>query len=230
MEVSDQCPLVVTILSTIPKANIFRFENFWLLRPDFQHILLESWYDTRNSQDSTKLLTNKYKSLTSALRSWSSKLSNLKITIGNILAILQLIDSLEEYRDLSLEEWNFRIILREKLLALLEQQRIYWKQRGAVKWATLGDIGTKFFHANATIRHRRNAISSLRDETGNLHLSHEDKASVLWESFNERLGQSENNEMRFDLSSLLSANVELSHLESKFTIEEIDEVVKNLPN
>jgi hypothetical protein len=46
---------------------------------------------------------------------------------------------LEEFRDLSIEERNFRAILREKLLALLEQQRIYWKQRGAIKWATLGD-------------------------------------------------------------------------------------------
>jgi hypothetical protein len=32
---------------------------------------------------------------------------------------------LEEFRDLSIEEWNFRAIFREKLLALLEQQRIY---------------------------------------------------------------------------------------------------------
>ena len=47
-------------------------------------------------------------------------------------------DSIEEVRDLSLEEWNFRCILREKLLFLLEQQRVYWRQRGAIKWATLG--------------------------------------------------------------------------------------------
>jgi hypothetical protein len=40
---------------------------------------------------------------------------------------LFLLDSLEEYRDLSLEEWNFRHIIQSNISALLEQQRIYWQ-------------------------------------------------------------------------------------------------------
>jgi hypothetical protein len=36
-------------------------------------------------------------------------------------------DTLEEFRDLSLEEWNFRAIVHENLGRLLEQRRIYWK-------------------------------------------------------------------------------------------------------
>jgi hypothetical protein len=51
--------------------------------------------------------------------------SNLKKTISNNSLTLQFLDSLEEYRDLSIEEWNFRVVVRENLLALLEQQRIY---------------------------------------------------------------------------------------------------------
>ncbi|KAL5678574.1 hypothetical protein ACJX0J_014705, partial [Zea mays] len=35
-----------------------------------------------------------------------------------------------------------------------------------IKWATLGDAGTKFFHANATIKHRHNLILSLEDDNG----------------------------------------------------------------
>lgn len=76
--------------------------------------------------------------------------------------VMQFFETLEEFRDLSLEEWNFRTFLREKLLDLLEQQRIYRKQRGTIKWATLGDARTKFFHANATLRHRNNTITSLK--------------------------------------------------------------------
>lgn len=86
---------------------------------------------------------------------------------------------MEEYRDLSVEEWNLRTLVREKLLALLEQQRIYWMQRGSIKWATLGDAGTKFFHANATIRHRGNLIKSLTDVSGNVVTSHLDKANLI---------------------------------------------------
>jgi hypothetical protein len=60
-------------------------------------------------------------------------------------------------------EFNFRIVLREKYTSLLHQQQVYWKQRGAIKWVKFGVEGTKFFHANETIKHRRNLISSLKD-------------------------------------------------------------------
>ena len=52
---------------------------------------------------------------------------------------------LEEHRDLSLEEWNFKDILNERLVALVHQQKIYWKQRGTVRWVKFGDAGTSFF-------------------------------------------------------------------------------------
>lgn len=222
MEVSDHNPLVISISTFIPKAHTFRFENYWLLRGDFQQVLTESWHAPENIYDSEKRSTSKYKNLRGALRAWSSKLSNLKSAISNISVTLQFIDSLEEHRDLSLEEWNFRSILREKLLSLLEQQRIYWKQRGAVKWATLGDAGT--------IRHRRNTIASLKDENGIIHTSHADIELLLWESFKERIGQSDYKEMLFDLPSIIQRHEELSQLEDKFTTEEIDGVIKQLPN
>jgi hypothetical protein len=44
---------------------------------------------------------------------------------------------IDEYRDLSLEEWNFRKNFQEHLENLLE------KQRGIIKWACLGDENTK---------------------------------------------------------------------------------------
>lgn len=35
------------------------------------------------------------------------------------------------------------------------------KQRGQVKWVILGDAGSKFFHAHATIRFMTNLITHL---------------------------------------------------------------------
>jgi hypothetical protein len=48
---------------------------------------------------------------------------------------------------------------------------------------TSGDARTKFFHANATIRHRQNTISSLQADDGEMITCHEDKARLLWESY-----------------------------------------------
>jgi hypothetical protein len=39
-------------------------------------------------------------------------------------------------------------------------------QRGRLKWVTLGDENTNFFHANATIKHNRNSIMTLEDGNG----------------------------------------------------------------
>jgi hypothetical protein len=88
----------------------------------------------------------------------------LVATITSNKLVLQFLDILEEFRDLSLEEWNFRALVHKKLKKLLENQRIYWMQRGGIKWVTLGDENTKFFYANATIRHNKNSIMSLKGE------------------------------------------------------------------
>lgn len=98
---------------------------------------------------------------------WQSHISSLKQNISNVKPVLSFLDMLEEFRDLSIIEWNFRELLRKKLNSLLRQQQIYWKQRGTVKWVKFGDEGTKFFHANATIKQRRNLTTSLQNDNHN---------------------------------------------------------------
>jgi hypothetical protein len=142
---------------------------------------------------------------------------------------LNFINLLEDYRDLSLVEWNFRALLEDKLVSLLHQQRVYWKQRGTIKWATLGDASTKFFHANATIRHRRNLITQLTNVQGQPVFQHQEKAELIWQAFRERLGSSNLNGLTFDLAALLGSSTDLSGLTAAFTKEEIDAVVRSLP-
>jgi hypothetical protein len=47
-----------------------------------------------------------------------------------------------------------------------------------MKWVTLGDESTKFFHANATIKHNKNSIMTLEDENGVLLSQHDEKATL----------------------------------------------------
>ena len=109
----------------------------------------------------------------------ASTITSLKTNIENVKHVLWFFDLLEFHRDLTLEEWNFKHILEDKLFSLLRQQRIYWKQRGTIKWVKFGDEGTKFFHANATIRSRNNFITTLHDNDGNPKSRHSEKASIL---------------------------------------------------
>jgi hypothetical protein len=84
---------------------------------------------------------------------------------------------------------------------------VYWRQRGTVKWVKLGDENSKFFHANASIKHRRNLITSLADASGNPVLDHSTKAKLIWDDFRIRLGTSEFEKMLFDLDSLLTSTL-----------------------
>jgi hypothetical protein len=100
------------------------------------------------------------------LRLWHSQLPNPVKAIQNSKLVLLFLDILEELKDLSPQEWNFRSLVQKHIENLLEQQRLYYWQRGNIKWPTLGDENTKFFHANATIKHNKNAIRALKNASG----------------------------------------------------------------
>jgi hypothetical protein len=71
--------------------------------------------------DVTKMITTKFKNLRKVLKNWKRSLSNLKQNITNVKLTLDLLNFLEDFRDLSLVEWNFIIILESKLISLLQQ-------------------------------------------------------------------------------------------------------------
>jgi hypothetical protein len=52
-------------------------------------------------------------------------MQSLAKTIENNKLIINLFDSLEEFRDLSLEEWNARRIVQQILKFLIQQQKEY---------------------------------------------------------------------------------------------------------
>jgi hypothetical protein len=144
--------------------------------------------------------------------------------------ILQLLDVIGDYRDLSLQEWNFKDLLQERLICLLHQQKIYWKQRGSIKWAKWGDVGTSFFHANATLRHWKNLITQITIPNGPTIYNHKDKELAIWEDFKIRLGISEFEGFLIDPAYFIERVDNLHILEVPFSNTEVDEVIKNLPN
>lgn len=70
--------------------------------------------------DAAKRLTAKFKNLR-VLKAWSYTLSNLQQNISNVKLVLNFLNLLEDYRDFSLIEWNFRALLEENLISLHQQ-------------------------------------------------------------------------------------------------------------
>jgi hypothetical protein len=179
--------------------------------------------------DKAKNLTAKFKYVRKVLKDCQRSLPKINKMVQNIKLLIEFVDNMEEHRDLSIEEWNFRDILQQKVADLLNIQKICWKQRAAIKWVTDGDIGSRFFHAHATIKHRKNSFATLTDENGIIHYEHEHKSGLLWDAFKCRLGSSDFSGIDFDLPELLIRNEELHELDTPFTKLEIDNIIKSLP-
>jgi hypothetical protein len=80
----------------------------------------------------------------------------------------------------------------------------------------------------ATQSYRRNYITSIKDEDGSFITNHDHKAAIIWNSYKNRLGITNNLVMSFDLDHLVTRH-ELSHLDDPFTLEEIGTVLKEIP-
>lgn len=230
MKTSNHWPCLIEINTKIRKGTIFRFENHWLSRDDFVTVLIQGWSAPYLPLDPAKAINAKCKNFTKMLKIWKNRSPPLVKTIANVKMILQLIDTMECFSDLTISEWNFREILCSKLVSLLKQQRSYWKQRGKINWVKEGDASTKYFHAHATIKHRKNTIACLQDESANGVIDHDEKAKLMWETFKDRLGRSEYNGMLYNLNNILPTSEMLNELEAPFSKQEIDEVVSQLPN
>jgi hypothetical protein len=92
----------------------------------------------------------------------------------------------------------------------------------------LGDENTKFFHTIVTKNDRRNIITSVTAPDGNEIFNHEHKAAIIWNSYKERIGITENPIMHFSLPQIVQSH-DLSHLDEPFTMEEIEAVVREMP-
>jgi hypothetical protein len=58
---SDHVPCMVTIDSIIPRANLFRFESYWVDSPSFLDCVNKSWKKRSYKQNSAVILAHKFK-------------------------------------------------------------------------------------------------------------------------------------------------------------------------
>jgi len=229
---SDHVPCKISIGTKIPRANVFRFENYWTSHKGFLDTVKSSWVKPVAGQNNfVSVISTKFKRLRYDLKQWSKSLSKIRMLIDSCNRVIKYLDTIEEFRALFNPEWNLRSLVKQKLSSLLMQQTQYWKQRNTVNRIKYGDECTKYFHSMATVNYRRNLIAQIQDDYGVSLIQHEDKAHYLWHSFKNRMGVSREVSMAFDLSSLVSVCSYdiLEGLVAPFTEAEIDNIIKRLP-
>jgi hypothetical protein len=107
----DHTPCVVQI-RTIPKAQIFRFENFWVDQPGFTEVVHMVWNSDVRANNSVSRVSAKFKLLRRVLKRWAKGLSQIKNQIQECNLVISIMDILEENKPLYLQERNFSIIIK----------------------------------------------------------------------------------------------------------------------
>ena len=92
----------------------------------------------------------------------------LKKLATNCSEVVLYFDNLEELRPLTRPEFNFRKRVKLQYERVLKLHHLYWKQRCTIRYIRVGDENSKFFHAMASERLRRNTVSSLQREDGSV--------------------------------------------------------------
>ena len=94
---SDHVPCVVSIGTTIPKSNIFRFENFWIEQEGFMDCVKRSWSTSSVKSHITARLVDKFKRLRGHIKTWQRNISNLKLLIQKCTRVIFILDCQEEF-------------------------------------------------------------------------------------------------------------------------------------
>lgn len=135
----------------------FRFENAWLKEEELHSVVHDSW-----SRGCPNDVLGKFVTCTEDLAEWDR---NLRTKFRRAIErCKRVIDSLSYYHDVESE--RLLAVAKSRLGVLLMQEEDFWRQRAKVHWLKEGDRNTKFFHAMATQRKRRNVVRQLENDAG----------------------------------------------------------------
>ena len=171
--VSDHVPLVVSIQTTVPRPATFRFENTWANWASCRTVVTSAWNSAHQFSNHEASIVAALKTTRSALKKWKKTITPINVRENNCKTVINILDLIEESRNLSPHEIALRNVVISVLQRTIREKVAFWKQRGKVRAAIEADENTRYFHASASDRLRRNKISTL--EINGTEITNHDK-------------------------------------------------------
>jgi hypothetical protein len=200
------------------KARVFKFENAWLEEQELDTVVQDAW-----NKDNHSPLTEKLKACVEDLDAWGTKIRK-RFTRD----IQEYREEMERYQDTSSEMNMLKYqTARDNLSKVLKQKEEYWKQRAKAHWLKDGDSNTKKFHATASAWRKRNNITALSNNNGELINDQSGMCNIAQDYFAQifKEGTHKDNDM---VTNMLQGcvTVEDNHsLTKDFVIEEFKEAL-----
>lgn len=135
----------------------------WLRGNDCEGIITGEWTQDRNLSG-VELLSSKMKAVAAHLQDWNWRvLGNVQRKVHLKLADFRRIQALPTLCDADMAELRK---VQMEVDELLEKESVMWAQRARTNWLKDGDRNTAFFHAKASQRQRKKAITGLQNGRG----------------------------------------------------------------
>lgn len=230
---SDHVPLLLEVLpqATRRKRN-FKFENYWTNLAEVEQIISQEWGSVPAHDNPVRNVHRTIKATQQALNLWSgNRFRGTNNYLQRSKWVLQLLDDMEEVRNLSLTEFSFRISLREHIFRLTKDKEVEWKQRTSIRWLKLGDKNTKYFHAVANTRRNKNTTVHLIHDGGNTMDKHE-MEDAAYSHYVQLVGTKWSSYALFDLRDKVgpSFSADLLPFDEPILSREIKQVIMEMPS
>lgn len=230
MVVSDHVPLLLTCRNraTVPQQK--KLEVFWLKYEVPKQMVQQLWGAT-SAQPQGRLqgFTKKTEVLHKALSLWHQKeFQNMHSQLTLCKKAVLFFDRIEERRMLEPHEFQMRCKIKERAFQLANNQEERWRQRARCRWLTQGDKNTRFFHAFASSRARRNAVHTLMHQDEQV-LEQSRIRDIFLQQMKGLLGTS-TPVQSYNPQALHSANPALQELGLPILETEIEHAVRGLAN
>lgn len=155
--ISDHNPILIKTEEIDWGPKPFRFQDCWLLHPGCLEKIKEVW-----AKHNSLGFGDKLKEVKLGLKSWNlSVFGKIDQQISELEERIHEIDMLADNKTLTDDEISERRNAQAELWGWLRRKETYWAQNSRAKWVKEGDKNTKYFHALASSRKRRNCITSV---------------------------------------------------------------------
>ena len=229
-EDSDHCPLLLGLQDNKVGRRRFHFESFWTKMDGFQEVVAAAWMSVPTGSCPYLTLSQKFKATAKGLQRWSSKtVGNVKFQLALAREILHQFDIAQDNRPLSPGELWLKNNLKKHSLALSSFSRTIDRLRSRIGWLREGDANTKLFHLHARHRKRKKFIGHLISGD-RVCTSHQDKAEVIDNFYENLLGSSSDRLHTVNLAEIGINSQDLAVLDFPFSEEEVWKTILQLPS
>ncbi|GLT98877.1 hypothetical protein SLE2022_163520 [Rubroshorea leprosula] len=226
--ISDHCAIILKSRSVDWGPKPFRVLDAWQQHKDFSKFIDERWKMMQIEGWAAYKCKQKLKLLKEECKRWNDRVfGNVEIRSDNLRKEIERLDKKCKVEGLNEIEVKLRREAFNELWDTLKKRESVWKQKSRVNWAQLGDANTAFFHRSVHTRRAQNAISSIYGDEGWVEEPELVKAAAV--KYFTKVFQNEQwcRPTMDGIQFRRISNAQREWLERPFTIEEIEEGLKD---